>query len=107
MTMTEPVTWHLQDNHLQHISNDLNGWSAQIWDFGSHPSSPPHPDGKPFNWSVSPSMALADSADREGYTATLDEAKYWAELHLQQISAEPAPRDDFLVAFAKAMGEGP
>jgi hypothetical protein len=105
--MTDTITWHLQDNTLQHLSSDLNGWSAAIWDFGSHPSKPPHPDGKPFNWSVSPSMAFTDGADREGYAATLADAQREAERHLRQISTEPAPRDAFLAAVAEAMRDRP
>jgi hypothetical protein len=104
--MADPITWHLQDNRLQHLSSDLNGWSAQIWDYGSHPSRLPHLGVDPFNWSVSPSMALVDAAEREGYAPTLAEAQRVAERHLRELAAKPAPRDEFLAALAQAMPPG-
>lgn len=101
--MDEPITWHKQDNDLQYLSNDLTGWSAQIWNFGSHPINPPHPAGQPFNWSISPSMMLTDGPDREGYSATLADAQADAERHLRELAARPAPRDEALAAYAETM----
>lgn len=101
--MTDVITWHLQDNRVQYLSTDLNGWSAAIWDYGSHPDRPPHPPGQPFSWSVSPSLALTDGPEREGYACDLGEAQRFAEQHLREVASKPAPRDEFLAALIQTM----
>jgi hypothetical protein len=101
--VTDAITWHPQDNDLQHLSSTLNGWYVQIWDFGSHPDRPPHPAGKPFAWSVSPAMYLTDGGDREGHASTLEAAKAEAEQHLRELAVNPAPHDEALAAIAEAM----
>lgn len=97
------LRWEKQDNNLQHLSTALNGWFGQIWDFGAHPDNPPYPPGQPFHWGVDASMVLTDGPEREGYAATLDEAKATAEAVLRELAGSPAPHDPTLVFLAGLM----
>lgn len=84
------ITWHEAGPH--EVVATLNGWAAAIWDFGSHPAQPPHPEGRPFNWGVRPRMSF-DPYDREGFAASLELAKAEAERALRELAAQPAPQD--------------
>lgn len=101
-TGTDPahakVTWHHDEDGITWHSTSLNGWGATVWDFGSHPDNPPHPDGQPFWWGVRPTMTFADH-DREGHAADLETAKQLAEQNLRELAAEPAAQDEDLVTL--------
>lgn len=94
--MAEQITWEQQGPF--EVATILNGWAATIWDYGSHPDRPPHPDGKPFNWAIRPAITF-DPYDREGYAATLDDAKRDADENLRELAVKPAEQDEELAAL--------
>ncbi|GAA4522437.1 hypothetical protein GCM10023191_101650 [Actinoallomurus oryzae] len=99
------VSWHHdEDGHgLTWHSTSLNGWGATIWDYGSHPDNPPHPEGQPFRWGVRPTMTFADY-DREGHATDLETAKGIAEQNLRELAVEPATQDeDLATALAQIL----
>jgi hypothetical protein len=85
--MNTNITWkpHGANGEITH----LNGWSSEVWNYGTDGEALTHPAGRPYLWCVEPSRKRGWVAD--GFAPTQKGARRDAETALRRLAVQPAP----------------